>query len=485
MVKSGFFNAVKNNDGSFDRAYNSEDINKYFKGAISENGIYKFVGNQCKVNTYSGMSVLVKDGKGAIKYHWFEMETDEAITINDAHPTLSRYTAIVMRYDETNRQIGLATIDGEYEEIPSKPEIIRNSSVYDICLAYVYVEAGATEITIDKIEDTREDESLCGFVKTLLDNGSSEGIPRVDVLPMAQVSEVGKVYYLKVAYSKYVPDFYTCKKVVTYDFKPVIMTEGLISDRPDASFAYANQVYHATDEDKYYACKKNESELYEWQEITVNIESSLPLPSIETLDNYYLVDGELSYGISATVYDWVSFQGGGASFAYLAITYTEGEVCSVTHGGVATNAPDKSGFWLFGCEEAGEYVVKLGTQQQTIEITYKNQIENVIISEQVIHSQIIYLLGDENEEFTGGIDTTSYNLNAYMMTHNEIATIKEFPKIALVSTMEYAYSGYHRKYGNKSIGYGGFAGNANFQHTLIPLQQTNSGKAVYISDVPE
>ena len=123
MVKYGFFNAKKLITGDYDRKYNAEDVNAYLKGAISKDGIYQFVGNQCRVIPAGNMNVAVRDGKGQINYHWFEVTANEVLTIREAHATLNRYTAIVARYDAANRNIYLLTIDGTESERPSKPQL--------------------------------------------------------------------------------------------------------------------------------------------------------------------------------------------------------------------------------------------------------------------------------------------------------------------------------------------------------------------------
>lgn len=406
MIKCGFFNAIKNQSGSYDRAYNAEDINTYFKGAMSENGIFKFVGNQCTVKPYAGMNVLVSDGKGAIRFHWFENEIDEAVKITKSHPTLSRYTAIVARYDDSNRQIYLATIDGEYEEIPSKPEIVRTINIYDICLAYVYVEAGSSEITSENIQDTRENEELCGFIKTLLDSGGDSGISRVDHLPLPQESEIGKLYYLTIKDGENEPGFYTCKKTIIYGYKNVVSISGEIANRPDPSFEYANQVYFATDELKYYVCKKNEDNIYEWNEIEVIETSGLPTPSADTYDNYYLdtTDNTLHLGISEIGYVFAPFSGGGGNFAIIQISCPPNTKVRVSHNGEHHTNEVKDGIWLYGCIDAGEYLIAIPntTITQTVSITYKGQIESIFIAPQVVNTDILYLLGDENVELSGG-----------------------------------------------------------------------------------
>ena len=52
--------------------------------------------------------------------------------------------------------------------------MVRTETVKEYCLAYVYIKAGATAITAADIEDTRANESLCGWVTGLIEQLSSK-----------------------------------------------------------------------------------------------------------------------------------------------------------------------------------------------------------------------------------------------------------------------------------------------------------------------
>lgn len=164
MIKYGFFNAV---DG--DRTYNADDFNAFFNGILSDTGVYKKSGGALKVIPGSGLAVKVQTGRGRIKEHWFVNGSDENLTLSTADVALGRYDAIVFRLDGTARTITLQVIEGTPAATPVKPTVKRTENVYDICVAYVYVAAGATSVATSAIEDTREDTDLCGFVKMQID----------------------------------------------------------------------------------------------------------------------------------------------------------------------------------------------------------------------------------------------------------------------------------------------------------------------------
>lgn len=165
MIEFGFFNAVDN-----DRLYNADSFNEFFNGILSDTGVYKKSGNALKVTPgASGLSVKVQTGKARVKQHFVNVKSDETIALATSDIALNRYDAIVFRLDYSARTITLEVITGTSATTPKKPDIRRNENTFDLCLAYVYVPAGASSVTQSNIEDVREDEYLCSYVKMQID----------------------------------------------------------------------------------------------------------------------------------------------------------------------------------------------------------------------------------------------------------------------------------------------------------------------------
>lgn len=161
-LTSGFYNSLNG-----DRRYNSEQISSMFEGLLSD-GVFESVDNAFIVTPSSGLTLSVGSGRAWVKNKWAKNDANITITLNPAHVTLNRYTAIVLRNDFTTRDITLEMIDGANASSPTKPSIVRNASMYDLCLAYVYVGAGATTITSANITDMRPDNTVCGWVTGLI-----------------------------------------------------------------------------------------------------------------------------------------------------------------------------------------------------------------------------------------------------------------------------------------------------------------------------
>ena len=163
MLKYGFFNSV-----SGDRKYDADDISNYFVKLIS-NGVFPNPSNNLQVVAKSGMTVTVKAGFGFINAKYANLTSDYDLTLDAADTTNPRIDRIVLRLDSANRQFALTIIKGEAAAEPVAPDIVRTSTIYDLCLAQIAVAANATAIVTANITDKRSVSSLCGYVYGLID----------------------------------------------------------------------------------------------------------------------------------------------------------------------------------------------------------------------------------------------------------------------------------------------------------------------------
>ena len=160
-ITYGFFNSLNS-----DRVYNADQMSEYFKGLVSD-GVYENVGGALQVLAGSGMMVNVQAGRALIDCKWFENDAVANVTLTASHPTLDRWTAVVIRLDRTNRLMSLTTIDGAPASDPIKPSPTRTAQVTDIVLAYVRVRKNATQVLQSNIQDMRA-SSLCGWVTGII-----------------------------------------------------------------------------------------------------------------------------------------------------------------------------------------------------------------------------------------------------------------------------------------------------------------------------
>lgn len=161
-ITYGFFNSLNG-----DRTYNADQMSEYFKGLVSD-GVYENVGNALQVLASSGMTVQVGTGRAIINSKWIDNDAALTLTINPAHATLKRYTAVVVQLDMVNRLIDIVTIDGTPASSPAYPTLTNNEYIMQLCLAYVYVGAGVVAITQANITDMRASSS-CGWITGLIE----------------------------------------------------------------------------------------------------------------------------------------------------------------------------------------------------------------------------------------------------------------------------------------------------------------------------
>lgn len=182
-VKSGWFNAIKTvdpetGDISFDRAYDNEMMNNFFKGLISQNGIFSNVGDKLKVSAAEGMTITVGIGKALAGSHWIDNTAIEPLTVDDADVARPRWDAVMVRFDASVsvRTGSLYIKKGAPMSEPVKPSAEGNygngsfdatGGPVELPLAYIYVDRNVTEIKQSNITDNRG-ASNCPYISHLV-----------------------------------------------------------------------------------------------------------------------------------------------------------------------------------------------------------------------------------------------------------------------------------------------------------------------------
>ncbi len=164
-IKYGFFNSVNG-----DRKYNADDISNFFIKLISD-GVFPTPATNLQVVESSGMKVNVSAGWGFIRCKYVYNTTYESLTVEPSDLVLNRIDRVVMRLDPSvsARNIILTVKKGTPAATPEPPELTRVSDgVYELSLAQIAVNAGASAITQADITDERADGDVCGYVAGLI-----------------------------------------------------------------------------------------------------------------------------------------------------------------------------------------------------------------------------------------------------------------------------------------------------------------------------
>lgn len=162
-----------------DRVYSADSFSDWLYKFFTS-GVFQ---NELMVSASSGMDVVVGHGYCNIKGKVRIFTSNKTITLDPANSSLPRIDTIVLERNDTERDITIKYVKGVLSgnnPVPTPPE--RGGAVYQLVLAQIYVDAGATAITQGKITDTRPDSNLCGWVMST-----------VNELDITQITEQNRV----------------------------------------------------------------------------------------------------------------------------------------------------------------------------------------------------------------------------------------------------------------------------------------------------
>lgn len=172
----GFFNAKLVN-GQYDRVYVAEQFAAYFASFIG-NGVFGGTSSQLQVVANDNMTVTIAPGKAWINGWWFSSTENHIETVELADGVLNRVDCVVLRWDNTERNMYFKVLKGVPSNSPSKPTLVRNSDYYDLVLCYINVNRGVSKIRQQDITDTRLNSSVCGIVTGVVKQADTTDIFR-------------------------------------------------------------------------------------------------------------------------------------------------------------------------------------------------------------------------------------------------------------------------------------------------------------------
>lgn len=172
----GFFNAKLVN-GQYDRVYVAEQFAAYFASFIG-NGVFGGTSSQLQVVANDNMTVTIAPGKAWINGWWFSSTENHIETVELADGVLNRIDCVVLRWDNTERNMYFKVLKGAPSNSPSRPALTRNSDYYDLALCYINVNRGVSKIRQQDITDTRLDNTVCGIVTGVVKQADTTDIFR-------------------------------------------------------------------------------------------------------------------------------------------------------------------------------------------------------------------------------------------------------------------------------------------------------------------
>lgn len=162
-----FFNANLVN-GEYDRKYNAADWAEYFSTFIA-NGVSPnpASGEGLSIQASSGLTVLMSTGTAFINGYRYQNTSPLTINISPADNTYNRITNIIIELNMGDRNIVCKTVDGTPAPTPVAPALVRNSGIYQLCIAEILVLANCVQLEQNNITDNRSNPQLCGWMRGL------------------------------------------------------------------------------------------------------------------------------------------------------------------------------------------------------------------------------------------------------------------------------------------------------------------------------
>lgn len=163
-VSCGFFNAVRDENGKYDRTYTAEDFGSLFDGLITD-GIFVTIGDCFAVTVNEGNTVNVGTGKAWFNKVWIHNDAPLAVDCGSSGSTYNRYDAVVIRidYSENVKDAFIQVVHGTEASSPAKPEMVHTEYEHWYPICYIYRPKNSSVITVSDIEDIRGD-SLAPYV---------------------------------------------------------------------------------------------------------------------------------------------------------------------------------------------------------------------------------------------------------------------------------------------------------------------------------
>lgn len=165
-LKSGFYNAFEV-DGVYDRTYSADEYTDFYAAFLTD-GVRRSNNDDLKC-TAAGLIITVAAGYAICGSKWVHNESAyELPAVVPPVGSYSRIDRVFLHVDTTEgtRAASFVYREGTPAANPTPPAKSSDTGVFELCLANVTVAPNALSVTI---QDTRAVPSLCGWVKTPID----------------------------------------------------------------------------------------------------------------------------------------------------------------------------------------------------------------------------------------------------------------------------------------------------------------------------
>lgn len=149
--------------------YGSKDGDRKYNAASFENWLKPFFTTgvfQGDLQVTANNDLTVSIGAGYVNIEGKVKVFTETATLDLETPsgTLDRIDSVIVRRNDTDRDINIMIVKGGNAASPVAPTVTREGAFYDLKLADIYVSKGALKITQADITDQRMNAAVCGWV---------------------------------------------------------------------------------------------------------------------------------------------------------------------------------------------------------------------------------------------------------------------------------------------------------------------------------
>lgn len=149
-----------------DREYTASEWREYFESLV-DGGIVGDIDNELMVKEQDIPNKTVQIDTGAIFIKGALRKVEESINVEHSENISGsdRIDRVVARINYNDRKIEFVVKEGTPSASPTPPSLVRDSAVYELSLAQIYLANGYSTITDADITDERQDEGVCGYFR--------------------------------------------------------------------------------------------------------------------------------------------------------------------------------------------------------------------------------------------------------------------------------------------------------------------------------
>lgn len=173
-----------------DRACSAEDLREVVETFFT-NGVFLDSDQAFQVTPDEGMSVIVSPGKCLINGTVGYEQSERKLALQGAS-SQDRIDTIVLRWNANidARLIDIYVRTGVAADVPTRPALVRNETVYELGIADIYVAKNTGSVVQQRITDTRLENARCGAVLPFASIDTTTFYAQIQAAIDAQIGEL-------------------------------------------------------------------------------------------------------------------------------------------------------------------------------------------------------------------------------------------------------------------------------------------------------